>query len=112
MIPKQKRWRSPKYLAWVRTRPCVVCGGRANAAHHLIGMWGLSGMGLRVSDALTMPVCDGPFSSCHRDIHASKDLQQLQPEWIELTLRAGVIEFEGAIRDEIVGALEFVQSER
>lgn len=67
-------------------------------------------MGLKVSDALTMPVCDGPFDPCHRDIHASKDLQQLQPEWIELTLRAGVIEFEGAMRDELADALEFVRS--
>lgn len=114
MIPKQKRWRCPKYLSWVRQRPCVVCGAQANAAHHLIGLWGLSGMGLKVSDALTMPVCDGPGDTCHRKIHASKELQQLQPEWIELTLKDAVLEFEGDDRvyEELISSLNFVESKR
>ena len=111
MIPKQKRWRCPKYLAWVRTRPCCLCGGQANAAHHLIGMWGMSGMGLKAPDSMAIPVCDGPGDTCHRKIHASKELQQLQPEWIEQTLRDAVIEFEGVylVYDELINSLEFVR---
>lgn len=69
-------------------------------------------MGLKVSDSLTMAVCDGPGDTCHRKIHASKELQQLQHEWLELTLRDAVIEFEGAIRDELVEMLEFVRSKK
>jgi len=31
---KCKAWRSPEYLAWVRTLPCCFCGMGPADAHH------------------------------------------------------------------------------
>ncbi len=42
----------PKYLAWVRTLPCVVCGKRAEA-HHA----GDHGMGQKPPDRTAIPLC-------------------------------------------------------
>jgi hypothetical protein len=74
-------------------------------------MWGMSGMGLKAPDSMVMPVCDGPGDTCHRKIHASKELQQLQPEWIELTIKAAVIDFKGVYADyvELINSLNFVR---
>jgi len=51
----EKPARCTKYLRWVATLPCVVCGGES-VAHHLIGH-GKSGMGTKVSDFETFPLC-------------------------------------------------------
>lgn len=45
---------SEDYLAWVRTRPCVLTGGKADA-HHMVGH-GLKPNGGKVSDLLTFPL--------------------------------------------------------
>jgi hypothetical protein len=45
--------RDPKYLAWIRTFPCLVCGiGWTEAAH--VGPHGLS---QKASDHSTVPLC-------------------------------------------------------
>jgi hypothetical protein len=45
----ERDWR---YLAWIRTLPCVVCGGRAEA-HHT----GPHGRGVKASDYTAIPLC-------------------------------------------------------
>lgn len=111
---KDKRFRSAKYLKFVRSLPCVLCGGQANAAHHITGMWSLSGMGLKAPDSFSMPVCDGPGDTCHRKIHASPGLQQSQPTWLRWTIRAALADreagFDTETRDELVHALAFIEA--
>jgi hypothetical protein len=78
---RESAWRSAAYLKWVRTRPCCLCGGMAEAAHHLIGTGQQGGMGTKAPDDLTMPVC----STCHCKIHETPALWPEQWEWIGRT---------------------------
>lgn len=106
---KEGRFRSPAYLAFVRTLPCCVCGSPANAAHHLIGLWNVSGMGLKAPDSMCMPVCDGPGDTCHRRIHSEAYLKWQQPIFLIETISAGLDEFrDGPIHDALIEARDFV----
>src|SRR5512142_103221 len=46
--------RDPRYLAWIRTLPCIVCAStrRIEAAHV-----GPHGLGQKASDRSTVPLC-------------------------------------------------------
>jgi len=101
------RWRSPKYLAFVRTLPCCVCGRPANAAHHIKGLYHLSGASLKAPDSYTMPVFDGPGDTCHRKIHDDAGLRARQPEFILATIAkaAGLGE---TITSQLAMAVEFL----
>lgn len=93
-----ERWRSPEYIAWVKSLPCCRCAGPGGDPHHVIGLhWGLSGMGLTAPDSLAMPVCRG----CHQAIHNSPELQRWQPEWLRHTISLGARHFDGEIREEL-----------
>ena len=66
------RYENKKYLEWVRTQPCVICGheawdGNDMIAHHAISIAGLQigGIGTKASDALSMPM----HVLCHRKFH-------------------------------------------
>ena len=63
--PKTKPVRDKKYLAWVRTLPCAVCGkpGPSEAAHQRILQGG--GMGMKPSDYEAIPLC----MACHAFEH-------------------------------------------
>jgi len=64
-IPKYKPWRSAKYLKWVRSLPCEVCGTDQDIqAHHAIGQ-GHGIMGGKQSDYHAFALC--PL--CHRRLH-------------------------------------------
>ena len=110
---KDTRWRSEAYLAWVRSLPCCVCGATTGiAAHHLVGMWQVSGMGLKASDSLAMPACDpiyGHGRDCHQQIHAHKALRERQPAFLRTTLRAGLEQFTGADAEALLHALAFLE---
>lgn len=61
----EKAKRSPKYLKWLRTEPCVCCGvwkrrGKQNEAAHT-GQRG-RGLGLKACDFDAIPLCE----RCHR----------------------------------------------
>lgn len=59
MFPKSKPWRSEKHRRNVAALPCVSCNhGGCQCAHANFG----KGMGTKVSDALTFPLCP----ACHR----------------------------------------------
>jgi len=45
-----------KYIKFVRSLPCCVCGNPESVPHHLIG-YGFGGMGTKAPDYLTMPLC-------------------------------------------------------
>jgi hypothetical protein len=64
--PKTKAARDKKYLAWIRTLPCAVCGkpGPSEAAHQRILQGG--GIGLKPSDYESIPLC----TDCHHIEHA------------------------------------------
>ena len=108
----EARWRSETYLAWVRSLPCCVCGATAGiAAHHLIGMWQLSGIGLTAPDSFAMPACDpvyGHARDCHQQIHAHKALRDRQPGFVRDTISRAVRRFDGEIRAELVKAWAFI----
>lgn len=67
---KQKPIRSPNHLALVRSQPCMIkydgenCNRQARA-HHLTFLKGKRGMGQKVGDNWTVPICDGH----HYDLH-------------------------------------------
>lgn len=66
MLSKPKRWKNKKYLEWVRQQPCVICGRQAEP-HHVKGVGGLSGAGLKAPDWATMPLCHDHHMEMHRD---------------------------------------------
>ena len=48
--------KDPKYLQWIRSRPCIFESARCQGpteAHHATG----AGMGLKTSDRSAMPLC-------------------------------------------------------
>ena len=54
--------RSKEYLAFVRSKGCLVCG-RPSDAHHAIGR---RGVGLKPSDYGTVPLCRVHHTDIHR----------------------------------------------
>ena len=55
--------RCPPFLKWLRGRDCFLahrgrCAGKICAAH--FDPWGNKGIGSKVSDSATLPMCDGP----------------------------------------------------
>lgn len=76
------RWRSRKYLDWVKSQQCVMCERRADDPHHIKGEGHMSGAGLKAPDYCVIPVC----REHHREIHERPELWPLQWEWIVRTL--------------------------
>lgn len=64
--PKLQRWESEKYLRWVKSQPCCVCGATADDAHHIIGH-GQGGIGTKAHDLFTIPLCRVHHSELHKD---------------------------------------------
>lgn len=77
--PKLTTWKSKKYLAWIKTQPCAVCGDPSEP-HHIKGVGHMSGTGLKCSDLLVIPLCH--FH--HSEMHSNPDYWQDQ--W-EMTCR-------------------------
>ena len=80
------RWRSRKYLDWVKTLPCVICGARADDPHHITGIGHLGGMGTKAPDQFVMPVCRPHHDEIHRDPNLWPD----QWEWVARTLARAI----------------------
>jgi hypothetical protein len=86
--PKKNRWKSPKYIKWVKTLPCCISGKPADHAHHLIGMGNTSGMGLTAPDYFTIPLS----AECHTKMHMFPDMQGDQWRYIAETLAKAIDE--------------------
>ena len=74
MISKSHVIRSQKYLAHVRGHDCLLCRGPSSDAHHLRHA-GLRGMGMKVCDSKTIPLC----RLCHGRVHQHGDEEKF---WI------------------------------
>jgi hypothetical protein len=65
LLPKDKRIRDKAHLEFVASQPCLVCGRRPAHAHH-IRFAQPRGLGLKVSDEFTVPLCNGHHDSLHQ----------------------------------------------
>ena len=61
ILPKPKTARNPRYLKWIRSKPCLN-GHLYNVAPHHEGN---RGMGIKASDFDALPLC----FECHRKRH-------------------------------------------
>ncbi len=86
---KTERWRSKKYLDWVRDQDCIRCQAPPRSeAHHIKGVGGYSGTGLKAPDSLCMPLC----VRCHGVVHRDSDTWDKQWQWISRTLERAIRE--------------------
>ena len=65
---KTKTYRNEKYLNFIRSKPCLICGGRSQAHHVRRQYWG-SGVSQKSHDYCTIPLC----YACHSP-EAEKEL--------------------------------------
>jgi DNA recombination protein Rad52 len=63
-IAEPKRLRDKAHLNFVASQPCLICGRQPSDPHHL-RFAQPRGMGLKVSDEFTVPLCRGH----HRQLH-------------------------------------------
>lgn len=56
VLEKIKTPRSQKYMAWVRTKPCVITGDEHNIVAHHVRLGNGGGTGLKPSDFRTVPL--------------------------------------------------------
>lgn len=89
---KQKTPKSPKYLKYVRTLPCVVTGKSPVEAHHLIGHHE-GGMGMKSSDYYAIPLSP----EIHRELHDHgwrtwEDRYGSQWRYVAATLQQAIME--------------------
>ena len=64
IFPEVKRLRDKDHLRFVAKQPCIVCGRQPCDPHHLRFAQS-RGLGLKVSDEFTVPLC----RSHHRELH-------------------------------------------
>lgn len=70
---KVEYFRLKKYLDFIRSKPCLVCGSTQNIeAHHEDGEIYKSGTSLKAPDLQAVPLCFDPYNpegGCHRTYH-------------------------------------------
>jgi hypothetical protein len=64
-FPEPRRQRNKIHLRFVAKQPCVVCGRQPCDAHHL-RFAQTRGLGVKVSDEFTVPLCRGHHRELHR----------------------------------------------
>lgn len=64
-FPKARRLRNKDHLKFVALQPCLVCGRRPTHAHH-IRFAQRRGLGEKVSDEFTVPLCSVHHDGVHR----------------------------------------------
>ena len=67
-IGEPKRLRSKEHLRFVARQPCLICGRAPSHAHH-VRYAQSRGLGLKVSDEFTVPLC----AIHHSENHATGD---------------------------------------
>ena len=68
VTPKTRRRRDKRHREFVAAQACVICGRQPSDAHHL-RFAQPRGLGLKVSDEFTVPLC----RSHHRDLHRTSN---------------------------------------
>jgi hypothetical protein len=94
MFPKDKTWRSEKYLKFIRQQPCAYCFKESHiegsAAHHINGQNLGVGIGIKISDLYTIPLC----ARCHAAIHLNQnilDQKRTALQMIDKAIKEGVL---------------------
>ena len=67
-FPEPRRLRDKEHLKFVAGHPCLICGRTPSDAHHLRHAQ-VRGIGLKVSDEFTVPLC----RTHHRELHRTGD---------------------------------------
>jgi len=90
--PKSIAWKSHKYLAHVRTRPCCVCGYPDVQAHH-IRFSHIAGIGMKPPDTWAIPLCHQHHREWHDmgitsfqkkyEVDIYRELFEISKSWIE-----------------------------
>jgi len=80
-----------KYLDWVKTLPCCSCDRPADDPHHVHGR-GFKGMGTKVPDYFTIPLCRNCHDALHHDVDGWEDVNGPQMKHVNLTLLRGILE--------------------
>ena len=75
--PKLGIYRSPKYLKFVRSHPCIVCCKTSQAHHVRRSYWG-AGTSIKPHDYVTIPLC--------LDCHSPDTEKELNVELIIINL--------------------------
>ena len=91
LFPKKKRYESPEYMAFIRTKSCLVCDSGETVPHHTVSV------GAGGSDLLTIPLCADHHNlggdSIHRlgkttfpehhNLDIWEEIARLLIEWVE-----------------------------
>jgi hypothetical protein len=83
------------YLDWVKTLPCCGCHAPADDPHHIYRS-GYRGMGTKVPDYFTIPLCRPCHDNLHRDPDKWEEVNGEQIEHVALTLLRAI--YDGQLR--------------
>lgn len=84
-----------KYLDWVKTLPCCGCHAPADDPHHMHSR-GYKGMGTKVPDYWTIPLCRTCHDNLHRNVDSWEETNGEQIEHVALTMLRAL--YEGKLR--------------
>jgi hypothetical protein len=82
-IAEPKRIRSKEHLRFVAQQPCLICGRKPSHAHHVRYAQD-RGLGLKVSDEFTVPLCATHHSENHRTCDENRWWEQHRIDPIEV----------------------------
>ncbi len=97
MFQKPVKWRSKKYLKWVKSLPCCICGApsvydTSIDAHHITAPGLGKGTGTKISDVFSIPLCREHHSNAHNaDGETARYQMLLALRTIEKALNEGVL---------------------
>lgn len=95
-LERKAKAREHKYLDWIRSQECCVCGGESEAHHVKIKGLHLGGMGMKGPHLFSIPLCHTHHMSFHRDPKEWENLHGTQTFYLLKTL--AVAEMAGLIR--------------
>jgi hypothetical protein len=86
-IGETRRIRSKEHLRYVASQPCVICGRSPSHAHH-VRYAQRRGLGIKVSDEFTVPLC----ATHHQQLHnTTKERDWWQERKIDPLVTAGTL---------------------
>jgi hypothetical protein len=80
-----------KYMDWVKALPCCSCNRPADDPHHIYGS-GYKGMGTKVPDYFTIPLCRNCHDALHHNVAAWEEANGPQIEHVAMTLLRALAE--------------------
>jgi hypothetical protein len=86
VIAEPKRLRDKAHLKFVASQPCLICGRQPTDPHHL-RFAQPRGMGLKVSDEFTVPLCRGHHRQLHQAANEMGWWESLQIDALEIAKR-------------------------